>query len=90
MCLYITLVYEQPDVRINGNDAFLQQLIINRLSIPKNHLSVTNFSLKRYQITLKRLSFPDFSRRFSVSLTTFVDTFIESSLKVFTLPSFPS
>ena len=54
MCLYITLVYEQPDVRINGNDAFLQQLIINRLSIPKNHLSVTNFSLKRYQITLKR------------------------------------
>ena len=39
---------------------------------------------------LEDLSFPDFSRRFSVSLTTIVDTFVESSLKVFTLSSFPS
>ena len=35
------------------------------------------------------MSFPDFSRRFSVSLTTFVDAFIVGLLKVFTLSSFP-
>ena len=47
MCLYITWVYEQANAPINSNGAILQQLIIKRLSISKNRLSVSSVSLKR-------------------------------------------
>ena len=66
---------------------------LDMLSWPnKIAISVGEDSSCLFALSIRRrgLSFPDFSRRLSVSLTTFVDAFIESSLKVFTLPSFPS
>jgi len=64
---------------------------INR-SYLLRHLKLSSLALEAIFFCPRSylVSFPDFSRRLSVSLTTFVDAFIESSLKVFTLPSFPS
>ena len=62
------------------------------------YISIGTYSISYFSVVVYLLKNKDstksgknhFSRRFSVSLTTFVDTFIESSLKVFILPSFPS
>ena len=64
----------------------LQYISVGTCSI--SYFSVVVYLLKNKDSTKMQKS--HFSRRLSVSLTTFVDAFIESSLKVFTLPSFPS